>query len=196
MLKTGKHQVTALTRPETKGPIPKGVKSTQIDYGDEQSLVTALRGQEFLIMTLAVAAQPDLHNQIVKAAIAAGVPGIMPNVYGGYNFNNETTKKGIYSRASLQKCEEVQQLGGKYIAMCCGFWYSLSLILGEPRFGFDSNKRAVTFFDDGYVKISSSTWEQCGRALDALLSLPETEALPCMPIGINKLLKCKESVAR
>lgn len=30
----------------------------------------------------------------------------------------------------------------------------------------------MTFFDDGEEKITTSTWDQCGRALAALLSLP------------------------
>ena len=38
-------------------------------------------------------------------------------------------------------------------------------------YGFDFKNRAVTFFDEGTVKINTSTWPQVGRAVAALLSL-------------------------
>jgi len=48
-----------------------------------------------------------------------------------------------------------------------------SLGLGEPAYGIDIRTKKATFFDDGKTKINTSTWEQCGKALAALLSLKE-----------------------
>ena len=47
------------------------------------------------------------------------------------------------------------------------------------------NKK-VTFFDDGKTRISVSTWRQCGRALAALLSLPESGGSPALSQWKNK----------
>lgn len=44
--------------------------------------------------------------------------------------------------------------------------------LPDPWFGFTIAQRKVTFYDDGETKITVSTWDQCGRAIAALLSLP------------------------
>ena len=123
-------------------------------------------------------APPATHSKIVAAAAKAGVPYIMPNVYGG-DINNESLQKDdVYTAAARKLCLEVEQLGPAYIAMCCGFWYEWSLALGEQWFGFDIKNRKVTFYDDGETKISSSTWQQCGRALAELLSLPEKASEP------------------
>lgn len=66
------------------------------------------------------------------------------------------------------------------IALCCGFWYEWSLAIGEQWFGFTIKDRKVTFFDDGKRTITVSTWDQCGRAFAALLSLPESGSSPCL----------------
>lgn len=69
-----------------------------------------------------------------------------------------------------------------FIAMCCGFWYEFSLSMGEPWFGFDIKSRKVTFYDEGEVRINTSTWEQCGRAVASLLSLPVTRSDDGSPV--------------
>ena len=139
---------------------------------DGEALVKALKGQQFLIITLSVFTPPDTHGKIVKAAVKAGVPYIMPNVYG---FDFQNTKLGeetMYGLTGLEYCKEIEGLGASYVAMVCGFWYEWSLALGEQWFGFDIKNRKVTFFDDGETRINTSTWRQCGRAVAALLSLP------------------------
>ena len=184
--KTGKHTVTALTRADSKSTIAAGVKTVQVNYDDEKSLVSALQGQQFLIITLVNTAPPDTHSKIVQAAVKAGVPYIMPNVYGGDIENEALVAEDLYSGNALKKCEEIQSLGSAYIAMACGYWYEWSLARGEKWFGFDIKNRKVTFFDDGKTKINASTWKQCGRALAALLNLPEDGATPALIQWKNK----------
>lgn len=61
-----------------------------------------------------------------------------------------------------------------FVALANGFWYEFSLGMGEPWFGFDIKNRKVTLYDDGNVKINTSTWDLCGKAVASLLSLPVT----------------------
>ena len=159
-----------------------------MSYDDDgSSLVAALRDQQFLVITLGVMAPPDTHAKIVNAAGKAGVPYIMPNVYGGDVLDSKLIKEDLYSEASLARLDEVKALGGpSYIAMGCGFWYEWSLSTGEPWFGFDIANKKVTFMDDGKTMIDTSTWDQCGRALAALLSLPESGAKPAIADWKNK----------
>lgn len=188
LLNTGKHKVTALTRANSKGTIPDGVAVANVDYDDEESLVSALKGQQFLVVTLPVTAGSDIHSKIVHAAAKAGVPYIMPNAYGSDFLNDSLRDERFATSSSLDYCKEIESLGASYVAMVCGFWFEWSLALGERTFGFDFKNKKVTFFDDGNTRICVSTWRQCGRALAALLSLPEAEVSPSLSQWKNKPL--------
>ena len=174
-----------MTRVGSKGEFPQGVKVVEVDYDNEESVVAALKDQQFLAITLSVRAPPDTHSKIVKAAIKAGVKYIMPNAYGGDLFNPKLAEEP-YAKANIGKIREITELGGDYIMMVCGFWYEWSLALGEYWYGFDIKNKKVVFYDDGKTKIKTSTWEQCGRAFAALLSLPESGASPSVADFKNK----------
>ncbi|KAL4956486.1 hypothetical protein BDW69DRAFT_203052 [Aspergillus filifer] len=175
LLKTGRHSVTALTRASSTNTLPTGIEAIEVDYDDEQSLINALRGQQFLIITLAVTAPPDTEEKLIRAAAAAGVPYIMPNAYG-WDVTNESIARDIPIPGHggfKEVCESVSDQGLSWIALVCGFWYEFSLVNGAEWFGFDFKNKKVTFYDDGNTKINVSTWEQCGRAVAALLDLKE-----------------------
>jgi len=173
LIKTGKHTVTAVTRLDSKSTLPGGVKIARVNYDDEDALVSTLKGQQFLVITLSARGPPETHSKIVKAAAKAGVPYVMPNVYGYDILNKTLCEENLYGTRSIQLCHEVESLGVAYIAMVCGFWYEWSLGLGQSWFGFDIKNKKLTFYDDGKTRISVSTWIQCGRALAGLLSLKE-----------------------
>lgn len=44
---------------------------------------------------------------------------------------------------------------------------------GPDRYSFDFKKRSFVLFNDGNVAFNTSTWPQCSRAIDDLLSLKE-----------------------
>ncbi|KAI1371558.1 hypothetical protein F4677DRAFT_464166 [Hypoxylon crocopeplum] len=168
----GKHFLEELLR--------TGVKSIIVNYDDENSLVSALKCQQFLIITLSVMTPPDTHGKIVKAAAKADVPYIMPNCHG-LDFENEILhEENAVGTDPVRHVAQVKSHGISCIAIVCGFWYEWSLSLGEPFFGFDIKNKKVTFFDDGKTEVNISTWRQCGRALAALLSLPETGPSPAL----------------
>ncbi|KAH7006947.1 hypothetical protein EDB80DRAFT_893419 [Ilyonectria destructans] len=180
LLNTGKHTVTALTRADSKGQLPEGIKAVKVDYDDESSIVEALKGQQFLVITLAATAPQDLHGRIAVAAAKAGVPMIMPNAYGYPMDRNNMDEGDTFAASVLSQIEEVERLGLSTVILSCGLWYEWSLALGEQWFGFTIKDRKVTMFDDGKRVVTVSTWEQCGRALASFLSLPESGASPCV----------------
>ncbi|PQK17146.1 hypothetical protein BB8028_0007g03450 [Beauveria bassiana] len=53
LLQTGKGTVTALTRIGSKSVLPEGVIKDPVDDANEESLVGALKGQQFLIVSMA-----------------------------------------------------------------------------------------------------------------------------------------------
>ncbi|RFU75828.1 oxidoreductase [Trichoderma arundinaceum] len=173
ILKTNKHTITALTRKEGASKFPEGVKAAFVDYDDEESIVSALKGHDFLIITLAYSAGNEIHNKIVQAAAKAKIPHLMPNIYtADVVLNNETigdeTGMGPAFRPLLS---EIERLGLTWTVLVTGLWYEFSLACPPDWFGFDINKREVTIFDDGQARINTTTWPQCGRAVASFLGL-------------------------
>lgn len=74
LLKTGNHDVTALTRADSQSKLPEGVKTKTVDYSKPETLVDALRGQEALVITISGRAPiKDIEEKLVRAAGEAGV---------------------------------------------------------------------------------------------------------------------------
>lgn len=175
LLKTKQHTVTALTRTDSTSVLPDGVKVVRVNYDDEDSLVSALQGQQFLIITLSVTAAHDTQSKFIQAAARAGVPYVMPNSFGWDVLNQGLAKDIPLAGEAFNTARNQIEAAGvsSWVALVCGFWYEFSLVNGEAWFGFDFKEKKVTFFDDGETKINVSTWEQCGRAVAKLLSLKE-----------------------
>lgn len=79
LLKTRKHNVTAITRPESTVEAAAGVTVKRVDYSSQDSLVSALQGQDALIITLGASSPNDKQNKLISAAAGAGVPWVFPN---------------------------------------------------------------------------------------------------------------------
>jgi saccharopine dehydrogenase-like NADP-dependent oxidoreductase len=153
LLATGKHDVTVLTRPESTATFASGATIAKVDYTSPANITAALRGHDFLIITLSVSSPPDLHSRIVNAAAEAGVKYIMPNYYGFALSERTGSFPSDPILSSFEKyindVKEVQEKGHdvKYVAMSCGFWYEFSLGMGEPWFGFDVANRKVSHYN-------------------------------------------------
>ena len=175
LLKTGKHQVTSITRADSKSEQPSGVQAAKVNFDDHSELVSALKGHDALIITLAATAPAEQQERLIRAAADAGIKWVLPNEWGLDTQDVEFGKKSLVGTPKQKIYELFKSLGGKsdFIAVCTGFWYEWSLAI-DLAFGFNFEKKTVTFFGDGDVKINSSTWPQVGRAVAALLSLPIT----------------------
>lgn len=163
-----------MTREGSKNTLPDGVEPVTVNYDDEASLISALKGQQFLIITLSVLAPPDTQSKLVKAAAAAGVPYVMPNFFG-YDIANEALmSESPMSATVIPQLAEIEKTGVcSYITLVSSLWYPYSLVMGPMLFGFDFPQKKITFYDDGNTKINLTTWEQCGRAVAGLLGLKE-----------------------
>lgn len=145
-----------------------------MDYNDQASIVSALKGQQFLVITMSVHAPRDTHSKLVRAAAEAGIPYVLPNWFGGDPKEEKMINDTHLGEMKSAQQEEIEKLGvSAWIALCCAFWFEFSLAGGPDRYGFDFHKRSVVFFDEGTVKVNTTTWPQCGRAVAGLLSLKE-----------------------
>jgi hypothetical protein len=161
--------ITAITRNDSKSTFPQGVEIAQIDYNDPNTIVSALKGHDVLIITMSVSAARDTQEKLIRAAVDAGVPCILPNEFGMYN--TQEAQNDTIGNDKTKIRELIASLGISWVGVTCGFWYEYSLS-APGLYGFDINKREVVFFDDGMQKLNTSTWEQTGRAVAELLSLP------------------------
>lgn len=177
LLGTGQHIVAAITIPTSTSKLPDGVNVVRVDYTseDEQdvaALVDALRGQQVLLVTMSHEALSTT-KLLVRAAAAAQVPYILPNWFGHDAANTQLISDSLMT-GLYDNVHEVERLGvSSYFLLVCNFWYEFSLGGGLFRYGFDFKKRVMTLYDGGKVKINTSTWPQCGRAIARLLSLKE-----------------------
>lgn len=144
----------------------------KVDYGNQSSLVEALRGQDVLIITMGVMAPPDAEGKLIEAAAEANVPWILPNEWGGDMLNESLSTESLVGPPKKVSRDHITKLGkSSWIGIATGFWYEWSLPI-ESGFGFDFDNRSLTLFDDGERPICISTWPQVGRAVASLLSLP------------------------
>ena len=187
LLATGKHNVTAITRPESKSKLPEGVNIAHVDYNDTASVVEALKGQDALIITMSVMAPEGSQQKLIQAAADANVSWVLPNVWCP-DFTHDGLRKDVAIFQGPDAIKDLIARLGKssYANFVTGFWYEWSLAM-PGGFGFDFAQKKVTLFDDGEVKISVSTWPQVGRGVAAMMSLPaeELEKLKNKTIYIN-----------
>jgi hypothetical protein len=171
-----KPKLTAITRPDSKSALPSGLHDIKkVDYSSLSDLTTALQGQDVLLCCLSLDADPTMLYTLIDAAIAAGVRFIMPNEWGG-DISNEAVSRDTFLLDRFKAVRDHVEKNGKgktsWIGCACGFWYEFSLAGTDARYGFDFAKKKVTFYNDGRLKINTSTWSQIGRAVAQLLSLP------------------------
>ncbi|KAF4464144.1 oxidoreductaselike [Fusarium albosuccineum] len=176
LLATGKHTVTALTRTDSTAKFPSNVEVVRVDYESEESISSALHGQQFLIITLANGVDTEIHHRIVRAARKAGVPHIVPNVFAANMVvNNQGSVDDFFPAASLRELvTEIERVGvSSWTVLVGSVWFDYSFPGGPNFLGFDIVNRQVTLVDQGTAKINTTTWAQYGRAAAALASLKQ-----------------------
>jgi hypothetical protein len=171
LLKTGKHKVTAITRVDSKNTIPEGAVVAKVDYESTASLVEALKGQDLLLITMSVFAPPEAQLKLITAAKEAGVQWIIPNGFGADHTDEPLSSESLLGAGQKVVREAIEAAGLDWIGIACGFWYEYSLSGGAPRYGFDFPNKTLVYYDEGETKMATSTWEQVGRTVAALLSL-------------------------
>lgn len=90
--------MTAITRSGSTNKLPDSVNSVIVDYDDETSLVEAMKGQQILIITLAVRAPPGTQSKLIRAASKAGVPYVMPNAWGTDPLNEKLMQDTFFQK--------------------------------------------------------------------------------------------------
>jgi hypothetical protein len=164
--------ITAITREGSSNTPSEGVEIKTVNYENPSTIVDALKGQDALIITMAVTAPPDTQAILIKAAADAGVPWLLPNEFGMDDTNQKAGDESLIAPPKRQVRQYIEQLGvSKWIGIATSFWYEYSLA-GPGLFGIDISTKEVIFFDEGAATLNVSTWPQTARGVAAVLSLP------------------------
>lgn len=152
--------------------MPNGAKVAIVDYDKPDTVVDALKDQDALIITLSFWAPRDAQDKLIQAAADAAVPCILPNEWAPDTAHEGLTRDISTMSEAPTVQEKIRKLGkSSFIAVVCGLWYECCLAI-PALYGIDTFKKEATLFDDGEVKINTTTWPQIGRAVANLLSLP------------------------
>jgi hypothetical protein len=165
--------VTVLTRPGTTHKFPASVSVAPVDYDSLDSLVTALRGQDAVVSTLAAVA---LSKQLllVEAAAEAGVKRFIPSDFGSNTVHPKAAALPAFGdKVAVQKAleERAAQPGGlTYTIVINGPFLDWGLLVG---FVLGVKERHARLYDGGDRLFSTTTLATIGKAVAAVLRKPD-----------------------
>ncbi|OAL42980.1 NAD(P)-binding protein [Pyrenochaeta sp. DS3sAY3a] len=168
--------VTVVSRPESKATFPPGVKVVKSDYSI-QSFESVFRGQDAVVSTVGNDAF-EKQQQIVEAAIRAGVKRFIPSEFG-----IDTTKSEVQNylpvvmaskRKFVEFLESKEKEGLSWTAIGSGAF--LDWGLKHEFLGFDLKTRKATLWDDGKTHFTATTLDQIGLAVSRVLQKPSETA--------------------
>ena len=173
LLKADNLKVTVVTRTVSTASFPNEVNISKGDFESKSFLTAALTGMDAVVITLAHSASPGLQTRIIEAAADASVPFVVLNEFGGDN-SNETFQKIPVNVGKAPYYGQVEALGkSAWIGFVTNPWFEYSLSNGY--FGIDIKSRSAHLYDDGNVKINTTTMSKIGRSVASFLSLPREE---------------------
>src|ERR1700761_4164811 len=125
LIKQNKHNITLVTRQDSSAAFTESdsVKVRKGDYTSDQFLLSAFKGQDALILIVAVPAL-DEQQRLVDVAAKAGVKYVIPTEFG----SDTGSAKMLEAVPLLNKKKEIQEkieaLGMKFIAVITNPWIS------------------------------------------------------------------------
>ncbi|CAI7596251.1 unnamed protein product [Penicillium manginii] len=179
-LLTAGFEVTVLSRSSSHKLDPR-VKLQEVDYSSQDSLTTALAGQDAVVNALSVGlVARDIHLRLVEAAHAAKVKRYIPSEFGSDTVHHLTAQIPVFGDkvAILERLKEIsaQDQEFSYTAVINGPFFDWGL---EKKFFLDVSGPTTTIYDGGDVQVSSTTLSGVGRAVAGVLqNFDETKNRP------------------
>ena len=167
------HTVTAISRTDSSATFPPKVIVKKGSYDDEDFLVSALKGQDVLILQFGHQAM-HLQNPLIQAAAKAGVKYILPVEFGSDPYATKLVESNPMLAQKAERRQLVEDLGvGSWIAVVNNPWFDWSL--GQGNWGIDIKNRKATIYGEGNTKLNTANLQRTADGTATLLSLPEEE---------------------
>lgn len=171
LLSKGVHTITAIQRSESTSDFPPTIIVKRGSFTDESFLVSALSGQDVLIIIVPI---PNMNvgELFIHAAAKAGVPYILPTEFGVDTPEMENEHSMMAPKLARRRL--IEELGvSSWIAVIVNFWLDTNIQSG--LWGFDIKGRKAEIIKGADAKISTTTLSRSGEGIAVLLSLTEAE---------------------
>ncbi|CAG8947183.1 unnamed protein product [Penicillium salamii] len=166
------HQVSVITRPGSTHVFDERVKIHRVDLDDIASLTHCLKSQDVLLMTLS----PESYAKqvpLIHAAAAAHVPYVVPTEFGSNPTHPQLNRKIFLAEMQRPFRELIQELGvSSWIGVVSGLFFDFNVRNGF--WGLDLRNQKVRLYDDGDVRISTSTLSWVGTCLARFFAMPDS----------------------
>ena len=161
-------EVTVLSSSGNTSALPSAVKVVKVDYSSQDSVVSALRGQEVFISTIP---KHDQQPALVDAAIAAGVQRFIPSEFGSNTIGNEKVRAlpVFAGKVKTQEYLRSKQDQISYTFLITGLFLDWGLNLGWLA----NLKGKTDINDNGDSPHSFTLLTDIGKAVAGILSHPE-----------------------
>jgi uncharacterized protein YbjT (DUF2867 family) len=169
--KSNIHTITAISRTESDATFPSGVEVKRGDYKDHSFLISALKGQDVLIMQLNMYPQAmEAQVPLIEAAAEAGVRWILPTEFGSDIYSPIARD---FPMTGLKKKYRtlIEEKGMSWVAIVNNPWFDWSM--KQSMWSIDILNKKATLYNVGNTKFNTATLGQVGRGVTALLSLPD-----------------------
>ncbi|KAF4997125.1 hypothetical protein FDECE_12169 [Fusarium decemcellulare] len=165
--------VTLLSRDPSKvKDLPAGVKTAQVDYSSEDSVVEALRGQDVAVATFGSEAILT-QDKIIDAAIKAGVKRYIPADWGSVTTDPKAkTLPFNYPMVKIQDYLKKKAEEGTLEWTIFSVGAFLEYVLDLP-FLLDLRSKSIQLYDEGQHTFSSTSVHSVGKAITGALKKPE-----------------------
>lgn len=171
LLSKGVHTITAVQREESTSHYPDSVIVKKGSFNDESFLVSALFGQDVLVLIVPIP-NMDIGDLFIQAAAKAGVPYILPTEFGvdSPEFVNEHSMMA----PKVRRRQQIEHLSvSSWIAVITNFWLDPNIQSG--LWGIDVKGRRAEIFRGANARVSTSTLSRSAEAIAALLSLGDRD---------------------
>lgn len=169
LIKSGKFNITVLSRASSKSTFPDSVNVFHVEYTSVDSLTAALRGQDAVISTVGT---EGFQGQavIIDAAIAAGVKRFIPSEFGSDTKNPKSAALPVFGyKIATQKYIEEKAAANPdftYTYVINGVFLDWALEAGFLLYQQTGKPR---IFDGGDNLFSATTLPSIGLAVVGVL---------------------------
>ncbi|KAI2907910.1 hypothetical protein CBS63078_4761 [Aspergillus niger] len=180
------HEVTAIQRKDSTKPAPEGLKTTRVDYQNQDELISTFAGQDVVISAVPF---PQLNSEkiIIDACIAASVKRFIPSEYttmmeSPLTINLPIAKEKVLIRQYLNSVIPDTSSPTTWTSINNGAFFDMALKYGV--LGPNPMTKKATFHDGGDKEIAVSLLGDIATAIVKLLEPTKFEAAANQPVYI------------
>ncbi|KAK9342703.1 hypothetical protein V1522DRAFT_280452 [Lipomyces starkeyi] len=176
--------VTVLSRASSQATFPASVRVLKGEYTPE-FFVSALKGQDAVVMTVSSSALAE-QRAIIEAAAVAGIKRIIPSEFGSDTMNPLVVHAVPVFQGKVEIVDYLKLVSAKnpqltWTAIINGPFFDWCLKHGF--YGFDLAKHTAILYDHGVAKFDTTTISTVGASVAKVLLHPDMYQNECVYVS-------------